>query len=210
MGSEFSSDHGSDLGMCHGWVHDDLGGLHYHQWPQWAAAKGHVYIRGPIAARVCHDVSNFYYHWRLCGCPGYGLISEAMLVPPGPYRLGWTALPPGAMETFGPRLQRRAVLWSMTPLHASKDCVYVHGSCAPFTTESSAENRTLDQNLRPCWCLKVVQPQWRLRSEYPESNLWFWWYSGLNCSLEPCLGLRPCCSRSLCWYAWLLVLLKAR
>lgn len=108
------------------------------------------------------------------GCaaaPGYGLISEAMLVPPGPYRLGWTALPPGAMETFGPRLQRRAVLWSMTPLHAAKDCVYVHGSCAPFTTESSAETRTLDQNLRPCWCLKVVQPQWRLRSEYPESNL---------------------------------------
>lgn len=37
-----------------------------------------------------------------------------------------------------------------------------------------------------------------------------WCHMSLSCYQGPCLGPRLCCSHSLCWYLWLLLIMKVR
>lgn len=45
-----------------------------------AAAKGHVWVHNPIAAKVCVDVHGQSYHQRHCRCPVSGLLPKVILM----------------------------------------------------------------------------------------------------------------------------------
>lgn len=98
---------------CH-WGHDNLDGLCCHKFPRWYLGPG-SWVHGPAATMVWVEVhvpvatggrwnaQGLDSHLRPWWCP-------RVLLLPGPKWSGWTVLPPGAMETSGPKLLQKTWL----------------------------------------------------------------------------------------------------